>query len=558
MIAQNRYINYLPLLLLLPFLLLSVTVFFWGPFTWPAVDNVILITFLSAVLLSIVAGFFWGVKSPLRHVRALNWSSIYLIGIVISCILFIPSTYIYTGKSPLQVCTALLNQSVAYLQMQEVIAENYSLQRIAVTFLRAITAPWTFAVLPLGILYWRSLRPLYKVLFFIYLATHLVFSFLRGTDKEIADLILFSTAALLVVFGRAYYQGQLHFRLAQCLKWFCYGGVVLILAFSLFTLRKQLRMPTATTGEIVRTESATCESYIQQWLQPLIAKFETVPPAAAHSPAITVDTAQLASESAPVTQTATQVQPEPEPEPESTASASQSIIPPVTEPAAQTTAPSNVPTTLDTATSAAGTLIAAPAATAPARLLTFFCVYEGVCAAYDGPLMSYFNEKQKFMMAILAAYLSQGYYGLSVALSTPEPFESTYGLGHSLALLSLYKQLTGDDTLYQRSYMYKIKQSGKWDDMSRWSSIFPLIASDIGFPAVPFFMLLLAFLFAKTWRAAIQSNDDVAAIVFSFLFVVFFYIPANNQIALSLNSYFAFGCWLLFWLCRRQPLSVKQ
>lgn len=115
------------------------------------------------------------------------------------------------------------------------------------------------------------------------------------------------------------------------------------------------------------------------------------------------------------------------------------------------------------------------------------CIAETVVCSdrtsVDSPRLSFAAE-------MLSAYLAQGYYGLSLALN--EDFTSTFGLGHSSFLMSAFSGLF-DATLYERSYMYKVSQAG-WDDKAQWSTMLVWIASDVGFPLVPVFILILGFL----------------------------------------------------------------
>jgi hypothetical protein len=147
-------------------------------------------------------------------------------------------------------------------------------------------------------------------------------------------------------------------------------------------------------------------------------------------------------------------------------------------------------------------------------------------------------------------YLTQGYHGLSLALKNVDQAESTYGIGHSQALRRVYEAFTGDTSLYQRGYTYSLKRQN-WDDASQWSTIFPWIANDVGFVPTIAIMALLALLWGRSWRDAVGAADDVAAIVFCFLFQLFMYVPANNQIAQTLDAYVGFVCWLLFWILTR-------
>lgn len=172
------------------------------------------------------------------------------------------------------------------------------------------------------------------------------------------------------------------------------------------------------------------------------------------------------------------------------------------------------------------------------------CVAEGVVCSDRQSGGDPLSNQVLFGYEMLAAYLSQGYYGLSLALD--EDFTSTYGIGHSVFLMSAYEKIMGSE-LYQRSYVSKAAGKG-WDDRAQWSTMFPWVASDVGFPLVPIVIGVLAFIWGLAWRSAVFNGSDAASIVFIFVSLSFLYAPANNQLAQTLDSYLAFLFWLLLWL----------
>jgi hypothetical protein len=175
-----------------------------------------------------------------------------------------------------------------------------------------------------------------------------------------------------------------------------------------------------------------------------------------------------------------------------------------------------------------------------------FCIYETkICAEYTNDSLSL---RQNFAYAMLTAYLAQGYYGLSIALD--KEFQPTMGLGHSFFMMSLYVKLFNDTSIYEKSYLYRMKESG-WDDLSVWSTVFPWIASDTSFWGVPIVIFILGILFSLSWREAIFKKNDTSVMVFSFLLIFFIYMPANNQIAQAPHSYFSCIFWLVVWIFQK-------
>ena len=97
-----------------------------------------------------------------------------------------------------------------------------------------------------------------------------------------------------------------------------------------------------------------------------------------------------------------------------------------------------------------------------------------------------------------------------------------------------------------------------WDDKGVWSTMFPWIASDVGFPMTVAVMLFVSFLFSKSWIGAVKLDNDYAALVFVNLFLLFMYAPANNQLAQTADAYFGFWFWLIFWFMSKKKIIYTR
>jgi hypothetical protein len=153
-----------------------------------------------------------------------------------------------------------------------------------------------------------------------------------------------------------------------------------------------------------------------------------------------------------------------------------------------------------------------------------------------------------FALAITAGYMSQGYYGLQLALGLD--FQSTLGTGFSPMIARYYEALSGDQVIYLSSYTYRMRALG-WSDEYAWSTLMVWFANDVGFIGALLVLFGLSLLFGASWRDAVRGRDDKAAIVFVLLFIMFVYLPANNQIGQSLDLSFAFLFWLYRWRVTR-------
>jgi hypothetical protein len=302
---------------------------------------------------------------------------------------------------------------------------------VPVALARILTWPLVFAVLPLGMLHWRELRAGSRMLVLATLGSIAVSSVLRGTDREIADLVaMIGSAGAVLVARTMVHEGLVvrtllyRFRLAVVL-----GLALIAVAGALFIQRKEERAANTTM---------LCIAQSQQ------------------------------------------------------------------EPA-------------------------------------------GFCADFDHPWFALLglDDWQRYALSMAAAYFSQGYYGLSLALDLPD-FKSTLGLGNAPFAMAAYTSLTGDETLYQNSYTFRLREAG-WSDEHQWATMFPWLANDISFPAVPFLMLLIGAGFGASWRDAVFGRDDRAAVVFAVFAIMMGYLPANSQVTLAPDHFFALVVWFLLW-----------
>jgi hypothetical protein len=175
-----------------------------------------------------------------------------------------------------------------------------------------------------------------------------------------------------------------------------------------------------------------------------------------------------------------------------------------------------------------------------------------ICLDVRHPLSEGLDERGKFAFGMVTTYASQGYYGL--ALSLDRDFQSTYGIGHSSALTRVYELVTGDTSLYERSFTYRLRQNS-WSDLYLWSSMYTWIANDVGFPMTVAVVGLMAWLWGAAWRDAVRGDSDAAGIVFCLLTQTFMYSPANFQLLLVTDTYAALLIWLGLWVYTTRPLQ---
>lgn len=140
------------------------------------------------------------------------------------------------------------------------------------------------------------------------------------------------------------------------------------------------------------------------------------------------------------------------------------------------------------------------------------------------------GEKLGLSVTFFISYLSQGYYGLSLAFQ--QPFVWTYMVGNSYSLTLLLNKFIGIPVNIQDSYPYRVAMDTTWG-ASKWSTAFVWFAGDFTFVGTLFVFGLVAYFYAKLWQEAYYDKYPSSIILFCFLTYGLLMIPANNQLLLS-------------------------
>ena len=235
-----------PLMLVFGYVVGTFLLFLAWPVNWPifyAGDWARLVCYVALCLAVLWIAAFSGSAGPTRVTAPLPRLAILLpLAALVAVLLLIPSSFAYTGKAPWEVLDALSDQGAAYRRFQQQLAATDG-QRNMIVMVRALTAPFVYAILPLGIINWRRIGWIGRASLGVAVAASVIFSILRGTDKEIADLFVIGAAAAFVSFGRAramgYSAGEL---LRRYWKPVLVALAFLYVAQGLFTDRKEGRL----------------------------------------------------------------------------------------------------------------------------------------------------------------------------------------------------------------------------------------------------------------------------------------------------------------------------
>ena len=428
----------MPLAIVCGYVVGTFLLFLAWPIDWPIYTTanwVRLVGYVSLCLMVLGAAAYRGSGGETRVTAPLPYLSLCLpLAAIAAVLLLIPSSQVYTGLHPWQVLDALQDQGAAYRRYQKQLLLS-SGQRDNLVAIRTILAPLTYAALPLGIIRWRTIGWPSRLSMIIVVATSVIFSILRGTDKELADLFVVGVAAVFVSAGRSIAMGSGGGDLIRrSWKIAVIAVIFLLFAQSLFTERKEQRLG----GFVSRTSVCANNSRI--------------------------------------------------------------------------------------------------------------------CADLDNPWISWLPLRQRFAVTVFILSTCSGYYGLELAME--KPFDTSFGLGHSPATLSLYEAATSDPTLHKRTYTYRNGQDG-WSEENYWSTLIAWIANDVGFLGAVFVLAFIGFMWGKWWREAAAGMSDPAAVLFALSTTMIFYLPANDQVLASYDGYSVLIVWTGIWLWHRSRRALS-
>jgi hypothetical protein len=125
------------------------------------------------------------------------------------------------------------------------------------------------------------------------------------------------------------------------------------------------------------------------------------------------------------------------------------------------------------------------------------------------PIFKIFGMDYGLNLSMFLSYLSQGYYGLGLALETD----------------------------WHCTLLIQVANSTGWDE-SKWHTVFTHFATDFTFPGTAILFGYFAYVYARAWAAAIKYENPFAILVFSLLTIGVFFMPANNQLLHSPGGLF--------------------
>jgi len=147
-------------------------------------------------------------------------------------------------------------------------------------------------------------------------------------------------------------------------------------------------------------------------------------------------------------------------------------------------------------------------------------------------------DSQRIVFESICRYMGSGYYALSETMDIDSP--STLGFGNSMFFARQANAIFSTDYFTEQSLPGKLETQSGFGMYRLWHSIYPWLASDFGFIGALVVLGLLSYVFALSWGNSIITQDHLWITMTYLSFIVFYYIPANNQLFQSGEGSFSF------------------
>ena len=158
-------------------------------------------------------------------------------------------------------------------------------------------------------------------------------------------------------------------------------------------------------------------------------------------------------------------------------------------------------------------------------------------------LFKYLPDEISLPLMLGSSYVSQGYYGLSLA--TTYDFPGTLGLGNGLFLMGKLDPLA---RLEIWESTYQAQMQAIWDPRIHWHTAYVWFANDIGLYGVIFIMAIIGYFFSLVLRDAIENKSALAIILLPLYAIMLLFMPANNIIFNAPMLFMSFTSLNILWI----------
>lgn len=178
----------------------------------------------------------------------------------------------------------------------------------------------------------------------------------------------------------------------------------------------------------------------------------------------------------------------------------------------------------------------------------------GIPISFDNWLLQIIPSSLDTSVVLFVSYLSQGYYGFSLALNYE--WISTFPVGSSMFLMSKLGILGIDaDSIFASTYVSRM--SSLWSPTINWHTAYTWLASDLSFWGVAVYMFCIGLLLAVTYREA-RNGDIIAILLFPLLLLIVLFLPMNNNILANPLTFMPIFTYLLLFLSTRRLIFVRK
>lgn len=154
------------------------------------------------------------------------------------------------------------------------------------------------------------------------------------------------------------------------------------------------------------------------------------------------------------------------------------------------------------------------------------------------PVSRMLGDSGRITFESITRYVGQGYYALSMAFDVN--YQSTLGFGNSMFMARNADAMFGTNYFTAGSLPGLLEEQTGWGMFTLWHSIYPWLASDFGFTGALLVLGGFAYLLGLSWGRSLTTLAAPWLLMTFMMIVLFFYIPANNQIFQSAETCVAF------------------
>ncbi|WP_324261811.1 hypothetical protein U4960_01295 [Altererythrobacter sp. H2] len=153
----------------------------------------------------------------------------------------------------------------------------------------------------------------------------------------------------------------------------------------------------------------------------------------------------------------------------------------------------------------------------------------------DHLVFKLFGPDHGLSLALFSTYLSQGYYGLGLAMQTDWVWTRFSGFSYSLSVL--VSRFLGFEWQWPNTLLHRTGLETGWDE-TKWHTVFTHFATDFTWPGTVVLFGIFAFAYARCWLTAVRFQNPFAILLFALLTMGMFFMPANNQLLHSPGQLF--------------------